>query len=211
MNRARMMTGSHDAETKGEAELYETPPGAVRALMAAEPFFSRPQKILEPACGPGQLVAALQAAGHDVTAADKFDYEARWKGAPDTIRTWGRDFLQAPCDTSCRAVVMNPPYSKADAFIQQALRCAPRVYALLERGWAQGEAELRNDLADSGKLVREYAFRERLEMHRDGFPVEQRQAQARKHSWFVFVDGAGRGDGSWITRRISCIGGQCDA
>lgn len=211
MNRARMITGAHDAATKGEAELYETPPGAVRALMAAEPFFLRPQMILDPCCGPGQIVATLQAAGHDVTAADKFDYEARWKGRPDTIRTWGRDFLTVRADESCQAVVINPPYSSADAFIEQGLACAPRVFALLERGWAQGERDARNALADSGILVREHAFRERLDMHRDGFPEERRTNSARKHSWFVFIRGRTGGDGSWITRRISCIGGQWDA
>lgn len=207
MNRARMMTGSHDAATKGDAELYETPPGAVRALMAAEPFFSRPQTILEPACGPGQLVAALQAAGHDVTAADKFDYEARWKGAPDTIRTWGRDFLEVPADTSCRAVVMNPPYSKADLFVMQALNCAPRVYALLELGWLQGESLFRSALIDDGPLVRVYPFRGRLDMHRDGFPEELRQGQARKHAWFVFTTRRAADAAPVELRRISEIGG----
>ncbi|MBI1401434.1 class I SAM-dependent methyltransferase [Hyphomonas sp.] len=187
MSRVRTITGAHDTATKGEAELYETPPGAVRALLAAEPFFRRAQTILEPCCGPGQMVAALQAEGHQVIAADRFDYEARWKGRPDTVRTWHLDFLTAQPDRSCSAVVMNPPYSRADAFIERALACAPRVYALLELGWLQGEGALRCDLIDGGPLIRVYQFRGRLDMHRDGFPVERRQQQARKHAWFCFV------------------------
>lgn len=207
MNRPRMITGAHDAATRGEAELYETPPGAVRALLAAEPFFSRPQRLLEPACGPGQLVAALQAAGHDVTAADKFDYEARWKGAADTIRTWGRDFLASPPDTSCRAVVMNPPYSKADAFIVTALTCAPRVYALLELGWLQGEGASRCALTE-GPLIRVHAFRGRLDMHRDGFPEDRQSSSTRKHAWFVFASRRAEDAAPVELRRISEIGGN---
>lgn len=207
MNRVRTIIGAHDAETKG-AQLHETQPSAVRALLAEEPFFSRSQRILEPACGPGQLVAALQAAGHDVTAADKFNYEDRWKGAPDTIRTWGRDFLTSEPDTSCAAVVMNPPYSMTDAFILRALECAPRVYALLELGWPQGTGAQRCALTDGGPLVYEYVFRERLSMHRDGFPEELRSSSTRKHAWYSFVNRRCDGDGSWVTRRISCIGGD---
>lgn len=213
MNRSRMITGAHDAATKGEGELYETPPQAVRALMAAEPFFSVPQRILEPACGPGQIVAALQAAGHTVTASDLFDYEARWKGAPDTERRWGLDFLDARIagfigyrNAGFRAVVMNPPYSKANDFVAAALQWAPRVYALLELGWIQGEAAGRCALVDDGPLIRVLPFIDRLDMHRDGFPAERRTNSTRKHAWFVFANRRAADAAPIEMRRISAAG-----
>lgn len=188
MSRARTIVGSHRPDTKGIAELYETPPEAVRALMAAEPFFSRPQMIWEPACGPGQIVAALEACGHDVIASDKFDYSDRWKGGRPAH--WGFDFLDQPEPMrACRAIVMNPPFSMADAFVERALQEAPRVYALLELGWLQGDSSpVRNRLIDDGPLVRVHAFADRLDMHRDGFPVERRTNSTRKHAWFCFVN-----------------------
>lgn len=206
-----MITGTHDAETKGEAELYETPPGATRALIAAEPYLQRPRRILEPACGPGAIVEVLEAAGHQVTAGDKFDYSARWKAAAASI-AWGRDFLSGDAlsyldAATYDAVVMNPPYSQADEFVFNALPFAPRIYALLELGWPQGALPVRTRLTDGGHLVRQLTFRERLDMHRDGFPEEERGSSTRKHAWFVFSRRPlSQGEG-WQTLRISQTGG----
>lgn len=205
MTSVRMITGTHDAATKGEAELHETPPGATRALMRAHPFFFRRRRLLEPACGPGQIVAVLQGQGHEVIAADRFNYEDRWKGAFDTVRTWGRDFLRCGRAGGFDGVVMNPPYSWADDFIWRGLREAPMVFALLELGWQQATGA-RCELIDDGYLVHQYTFRERLDMHRDGYPEEKKQDSARKHAWFVFSR-TRRETVWWPCERISQIGG----
>lgn len=205
MTSAMMITGTHDRDTKGEAELYETPHGATLALLRAHPFFRRPRRLLEPACGPGQIVEVLQAERHDVTAADKFDYEDRWKGAFDTLRTWGRDFLACGHQGGFDGVVMNPPYSRADDFIFAALREAPIVFALLEVGWKQATGMARSELIDDGYLAHEYDFRERLDMHRDGFAEEDKGYQPRKHAWFVFSR-TRRETSWWPCERISQVG-----
>jgi hypothetical protein len=48
-------------------DTYETPPQAVRALLAAERL---PYNVWEPCCGPGAIVRVLRAAGHQVVATD---------------------------------------------------------------------------------------------------------------------------------------------
>lgn len=57
-------------------DLYETPAEAVHALLRVE---SLPQRIWEPACGPGAIVQVLRGAGHDVIATDLNDW-----GCPDS-------------------------------------------------------------------------------------------------------------------------------
>lgn len=205
MSRVRMITGTHNPETKGEEELYETPHGATLALCKVHPFFRRPRRLLEPACGPGQIVEVLQARGHDVVASDKVDYEARWKGRFDTVRTWGRDFLACGHQGGFDGVVMNPPYSWADQFIWRGLLQAPIVFALLETGWRQATGS-RSELIDDGYLAHEYAFRERLEMHRDSLPEWKRNTNnTRRHGWFVFTRER-RSTSWWPCERISQTG-----
>jgi hypothetical protein len=52
------------------ADLYETPAGAVQALLQAEAI---PQHIWEPAAGRGAIVRELRTAGHTVIASDLHD------------------------------------------------------------------------------------------------------------------------------------------
>ena len=51
-------------------DLYQTPPGAVEALLRVERL---PLKIWEPCCGPGSIVNVLRAHGHEVVATDLID------------------------------------------------------------------------------------------------------------------------------------------
>jgi hypothetical protein len=55
-------------------DLYETPPVAVRALLAVE---SLPDTVWEPACGPGVIVGVLRDSGHRVYATDLVDHGCR--------------------------------------------------------------------------------------------------------------------------------------
>jgi hypothetical protein len=86
-------------------DLYETPPEAVHALLAAEAI---PAVVWEPACGPGAIARVLRAAGRRVVATDLVDY-----ASPDQDAA-GIDFLleqAAPPGVQC--IVTNPPYSAA--------------------------------------------------------------------------------------------------
>ena len=191
MSAVTAITGRDPARPSGEAELHETPREAVFALVKADPFLQRRRVIWEPACGPGALVWALQTCGHTVLASDLYQYEGRWRADPLTVRDWRMDFLgltSMPFYGWHRlqpdAIVMNPPYSKADAFVDQAMTLAPRVYALLELGWLQAETWTRDRLLDGDLWRRFHPFRERLDMHRDSYAGPK--ATTRKHAWFVF-------------------------
>jgi hypothetical protein len=86
-----------------ERDLYETSTWVTAALM---PHLPPKLHVWEPAAGSGRMVRALVTAGHLVEASDIMQ---------------GRDFLKATDTMGCTAIVSNPPYVLAAAFIEHAL------------------------------------------------------------------------------------------
>ena len=83
---------------------YETPAWVTEALLPHLPRV--PEVVWEPACGTGRMVAVLEA--HDIVV-----------HATD-IET-GRDFLADDYAVGSDAIITNPPYHQAYAFILRAL------------------------------------------------------------------------------------------
>jgi hypothetical protein len=86
-----------------EHDRYETPEWVTQALL---PHLGNIQSVWEPAAGSGKMVRALEAAGLQVISTDISD---------------GQDFLLSG-ERDVDAIVTNPPYSSAPAFIVHALR-----------------------------------------------------------------------------------------
>lgn len=102
-----------------ERDLYETPEWVTHALCVELPYdFGR--RIWEPAAGSGKMVRALTSRGHDVLSSD--------------IAT-GLDFLTAKPEPKIDAIITNPPYESAEAFIRRALElmCPHGLVAMLLR------------------------------------------------------------------------------
>lgn len=87
-----------------ERDSYETPAWVTAALVPHLPVTNG--KVWEPARGGGKMVAALEAAGFDVLGSDIAS---------------GTDFFLAVPEPGCRAIITNPPYAFAQAFIERAL------------------------------------------------------------------------------------------
>lgn len=159
-------------------DTYETPKEAVWALLKAEDI---PDVIWEPACGPGAIVRVLRASGRQVYATDLVNYDS-----PDQDMA-GWDFLmerQVPIGT--QAIVTNPPFKNASAFVRKALELCPKVYMLMRLAFLEGVT--RSDLIDGGKLARVLVFRNRLPlMHRHGWEGN-RSTSTMAFAWFVFSD-----------------------
>jgi hypothetical protein len=166
--------GRHPLADRGE-DLYETPPCAVRALLIVEPL---PQRIWEPACGPGSIVRVLRKAGHSVVATDLVDYRC-----PNS--TPGVDFLKAAhCPRGVECIITNPPYKLAGQFVRKALDLSPMVVMLLRLAFL--ESVNRNDILDGGKLAWVYPFRNRLPMmHRNGWKGP-RASSSIAFAWMVW-------------------------
>jgi hypothetical protein len=156
-------------------DLYETPPGAVHALLAEEALQG---SIWEPASGRGAIARVLRAQGHRVVATDLIDY-----GCPDA--TGGVDFLQqCSAPDGVTTILTNPPFSHAPEFVRRALTLAPRVIMLLRLLFL--ETQNRRDILEGGRLARVYVFRNRIQIHRDGWPEEERDSNPMALAWYVW-------------------------
>jgi len=135
-------------------DLYETPACATLALMQAE---SLPHRVWESAAGRSAIARELEAAGHAVAKSDLVAHP----GADDGIVT-PVDFLLEPRSSllaDAEAIVTNPPYKNADAFIRRGLFHFGLPVIVLLRLAALGGAN-RSDLVDR-HLVRVWAGIER--------------------------------------------------
>lgn len=110
-----------------EHDFYPTPWEATVALLDAVDL---PERIWEPACGDGAMVDVLRAYGHTVVATDiALETETQVSGVPSRC-----DFLTTGYSPFWNnyAIVTNPPFKHAAAFIDKALTFTPIVAMLLK-------------------------------------------------------------------------------
>jgi hypothetical protein len=164
----------HPLAERGD-DLYETPPVAVEALLRVEKI---PHRVWEPACGPGNIVKTLRAAGHDVLATDLVDYG-------DPTASYRHDFLmERKPPPGCEAIVTNPPFKLVEQFVAHAIEICPLVIMLLRLAFY--ESDRRSDILEGCGLARIHCFRKRLPMmHRAGW--EGRKANSgMAFGWFIW-------------------------
>lgn len=124
---------SRRSEPPDSLDYFPTPPWATRALIehVLEGAVDRNMSVLEPACGEGHMAAVLMEYFDLVHAADVFDY-----GYGNV-----RDYLTDGSGLSRRPdwIITNPPFNKAEAFLDIALNEATKGVALLLRTvWMHG-------------------------------------------------------------------------
>lgn len=173
---ARQGTDRHAHADRG-SDLYETPPEATRALMRAVVL---PRHVWEPCAGRGAIRRVLAEAGHSVVAEDLVPYEGADSEVVPCI-----DFLMTRTPPEgVKAIVTNPPYMLANAFIRHGLALGLPFYALLRLAALEGKA--RSDLIDQ-HLTHVWVGIERLPMlHREGWDGPKQKASTLPYAWFRF-------------------------
>lgn len=128
------VTGHNDVRRAGD--FYPTPAWVTRALV---PLLPTGGSVLDPCAGEGAILSTLAASSLQCLL---HGYEIDGERAR-AARGLGLDVLT--CDSlasepwvSASAVVMNPPFSLAQPFVERALREAPIVAALLRLNWLAG-------------------------------------------------------------------------
>jgi hypothetical protein len=165
-------TGTHTHAARGKEDCYETPEVAVHALLKVETL---PRDIWEPACGSGQIVRVLRGAGHDVIATDLHNYGCGKHGI---------DFLAGKFIPMGGAIVTNPPFMRAQEFVEKALSICPNVVMLLRMAFY--ESKRRANILDGGQLARIHVFANRLPMmHRKGWDGPK-ASSAMTFAWFCW-------------------------
>ena len=114
---AAAIIGSGPKARRHALDFYATPPEATEALLQNVALDGR---VWEPACGDGAMARVIEAHGYQVVGTD---IEPRGYGM-------ALDFLRARSLLG-DSIVTNPPFSRAYAFAEHALRLKPRLVALL--------------------------------------------------------------------------------
>ncbi|MCO5080902.1 MAG: SAM-dependent methyltransferase [Rhizobiaceae bacterium] len=181
--RAAVGTATATKEERGH-NLYETPPEAMRVLLAWMRFAPN---VWEPACGRGAISREMEAAGYDVSLSDLVDYGTATKhGECQDVA----DFLTTEARPDRPDIVTNPPYGGTlNAFVAHALRVhRPRKMALLlNLNFLAGFDDPDRCFAmDEHPPCRVIVFTRRLPMmHRDGW--DGPEASSRMNcAWFVW-------------------------
>jgi hypothetical protein len=111
------------------------------------------------------------------------DIESR--GCPDSLSNF--DFLisQPSPIPAVEAIITNPPYSRAEKFIELALHRVPIIMMLLRLQFY--ESKRREKLLTRSGLVRIHAFANRIpNMHRDGWVGNKCDASRMAFAWYVW-------------------------
>jgi len=173
-----MRQKTHSHEDRGLDEYY-TPAPAILSLIDLEREHI-PRVVLEPACGAGNIVIPLRAAGYRVVASD-----ITYGRCPEMIG--GVDFLAADGVKSAPGVVTNPPFRIAREFIERCLEVSPYTACLLPLGFLAGTR--RRPWHETSPLARVWVSSRRLPMmHREGWDGPK-ASSAVDFAWFIWSRG----------------------
>lgn len=159
-------------------DYYATEPKAARLLMEVEKFSPL---IWECACGEGHLAKEFEGAGYQVYATDLID------------RGYGiqQDFLAAVAGPAAGFdIVTNPPYSKAQAFVEHALDISAdgcKVAMFLKIQFLEGKA--RRELFKKYPPKTIYVSSARLKCAMNGDFEKYAKSNAICYAWFVWEKG----------------------
>jgi hypothetical protein len=133
VNIGAAMAGGNGKRRAGD--FYPTPWAATEAMRRA---LDLPRAIWEPACGDGAMARVLSQHGHIVTCSD---INPQMDGAAK-IDFVGSDRPIKVKATGGFAIVTNPPFSLAEAFIRRALSITPKVALLLKANYWNAASRL---------------------------------------------------------------------
>lgn len=119
-------------------EAFETERWAIEAILEVE---LTTHKIFDPCAGTGLIPAVCEDRGLTVTAFDLVEWQ---KILPDAMKWQGTiftaDFFNCGFDLSNTTVMMNPPFSLAQHFVDHALKLGARKVICFQRhAWRESK------------------------------------------------------------------------
>lgn len=172
---APLGASNHSKEERQSEDLYVTEPRAVEALLGVEDFGRR---IWEPCVGLGHISGVLEKHGHEVRKSDIID----------RIGNEELDFLSCVEEWD-GDIVTNPPYSKAQRFVEKALDCVEegrKVAMLLKLTFLEGQE--RRKLFERTPPSRIWVFSKRVSCAKNG-DFERYGNGAVCYAWYVWEKG----------------------
>lgn len=151
------------------------------------------QAIWDPAAGMGTIVKTARALGFDAFGSD---VEPR-----DPIIDRWDFFLTDPNTLRPMTIVSNPPFNKAQEFVELALRCSRRTMLLLPSAWVQGERRVKWLRTTPLREVRFICPRPSMPPGEVVLAGEKPGNGERDYAWFIWEEGyAGKPTVGWCVR-----------
>lgn len=162
-------TAKRLADSSGP-DFYPTPPWATRALLRVERFEG---SIWECACGDGAMSEVLLETGHEVFSSDLFD-----RGYGES----GVDFVGT--ERKADNIITNPPYNRAEDFVQSGLKACRNKFALLLRLAFLESAKRQTSIFQKTPPARVWVFSERITFYPKG--AKRAGSGTTAYAWFVW-------------------------
>lgn len=191
-----------------ELDYFPTPPWATRALCELVlPEFGLTlddATVWEPACGEGDMALVLEEYAWRVVVSDVFDYGCATRAGKQHVGSFigeGLDVMETPgkargvsaaARTAAKQksldwIISNPPFSKAEEFVQRALNDARHCAMLLRSNWIEGQTRYEEIFRDHPPIVIAQ-FAERVPMHQGEW--KPNGSTMTSYSWFVWRRGS---------------------
>ena len=172
-------------ESPDSLDDFPTPKWATRALMkyvmpkfgcfGQHTIFDRRElTVLEPACGRGYMIEVLKDYFDKSDCYDIYDYGCGYQVIDFLERDW-RDF---------HWIITNPPFNKAEAFIEKSTRMAQRGVAMLLRSNFAETVGRYNRLFSKNPPSTIAQFSERVPMVKGR--IDKKASTATAYAWFVW-------------------------
>lgn len=180
---------------KGGPDDYPTPPWATRAFLRhGLPLDFSDKVCWEPAANRGHMVKPLRERFGTVIASDFMDYGAGFPVIDFLTGPTPKDYGQ-PVDW----IITNPPFNRAEAFVQRALEVAEDGVAILVRSaWAEGKGRYEHLFSKRPPaIIAQYVERVPIVQAR----LDKEAVSNMPYSWFVWYNGGRECEGThfhWI-------------
>jgi hypothetical protein len=189
MIQSRNITGGKGSKARSVTDAYFTPQAVVQSFLNHPEAPPKECTIWEPACGAGVMSECLKKNNYSVISSDLHQYG---------YKCVKQDFLAVePINNHMvDAIVTNPPYRDAEAFIRKALMLSPYVAMFLRLSFLEGQARskgLWKDYPPHRVLV--MGKRPTLYVHGTEAP---KNGGVMAYAWFIWKRGSEEAKIEWI-------------
>jgi hypothetical protein len=166
-------------------EHWETDAWAIKAVLNKEILTAL---VIDPCVGTGILAEAAKARGHHVAA---FDVEP-WGYAGTMINDWLNPQPFVAEMVKGETVLMNPPFTKSEKFVDQAFKLGARKIVCFQRfDWYEGSdlaGKKRGAWWRNNRPARIWICGDRANCHLHSYPEAMRKEKgSRKQAYAFFV------------------------
>lgn len=169
-----------------QLEHFETPIWAAKAILKKEILTHH---VIDPCCGTGVLSHVAMQEGYEVFPIDIHDWGFGGSYIQDFLEMEYADLHYEDLPIHDFTIYMNPPFSKAQEFVEKAFKLGARKVVCFQR-FAWWESRGRKPFWQKYPPNRIYICGDRADCWRHDIPKDERGSSSpTAHAWFVWEKG----------------------